>query len=314
MPTIMQADWWVKSRTQELNLTVIFGTMKNMIILDGKLVSQARRGALRLRVDAFQTRSGRKPHLVVVLVGQNPASQVYVRNKTKACEAVGMESTQINLPAELPQVALEESVRKLVENPRIDGILVQLPLPAGLREEPILHILQPLKDVDGFTYESLGRLWAGHPLIAPCTPSGVMSILEFYKINPSGMKAVVVGRSNIVGKPMAHLLTMADATVTLCHSKTQNLPSYTREADLVVVAAGKKHLLGKDDFKKGAVVIDVGMHGSGEGGGVTGDVRFSELAGWVSAATPVPGGVGPMTITTLLENTVSLAEKRLALE
>ncbi len=285
----------------------------DMIILDGKQVSQARREALKARVTAFQTKAGRKPHLVVVLIGQNLASQVYVRNKVKACESVGIESTQINLPEALTQIALEETVRKLVENPRIDGILVQLPLPKGLREEPILSILDPLKDVDGFTYEALGHLWAGHPFVAPCTPAGVMSILEFYKINPSGMKAVVVGRSNIVGKPMAHLLTMADATVTLCHSKTKDLSSYTKLADLVVVAAGRKHMLGKDDFKKDAIVIDVGMHGSGEGGGVTGDVRFDELEGWAKAATPVPGGVGPMTITTLLENTVTLAEKRFAM-
>ncbi len=284
-----------------------------MILLDGKKVSQARREALKPRIAKFVEKTGRKPHLVVVLVGQNLASQVYVRNKIKACESLGIESTKIDLPDSLPQIALEETVRKLNDNPNIDGILVQLPLPKGLSEGPILEILSPAKDVDGFTYQALGHLWGGRPFVAPCTPAGVMSILEYYKINPAGMNAVVVGRSNIVGKPMAHLLTSADATVTVCHSRTKDLSSYTRKADLVVVAAGRKHLLGKDDFKQNSIVIDVGMHGSGHGQGVTGDVRFDELEDWVQAATPVPGGVGPMTITTLLENTVTLAEKRLKL-
>jgi methylenetetrahydrofolate dehydrogenase (NADP+)/methenyltetrahydrofolate cyclohydrolase len=186
---------------------------------------------------------------------------------------------------------------------------VQLPLPDQLNEDEINEVLSPLKDVDGFSYTALGKLWGGHKLISPCTPQGVMSILEHYKIKVSGLNAVVVGRSNIVGKPMAHLLTEADATVTLCHSKTKNLREYTTRADLVVVAAGKKEFLGKDDFKKDAIVIDVGIHGTGTGG-LTGDVRFQELQGWVAAATPVPGGVGPMTITTLLENTFRLAELR----
>lgn len=284
-----------------------------MIILDGKKVSQARRQALKPRIDAFIQKAGRAPHLVVVLVGQNLASQVYVRNKIKACESVGMLSTQIELPEMLSQQALEDTVRKLNETPNVDGILIQLPLPKGLYEEPLLEILSPEKDADGFTFQSLGHLWAGKPFVAPCTPAGVMAILEHYQIDPAGMDAVVVGRSNIVGKPMAHLLTTANATVTVCHSRTQNLTEYTRRADLVVVAAGRKHLLGKDDFKKDAIVIDVGMHGSGQGQGVTGDVRYNELEGWVRAATPVPGGVGPMTIAMLLENTVTLAEKRLGL-
>lgn len=286
----------------------------HMLILDGKKVSGALKESLKPRIEAFRAKTGRAPHLVVVLVGQNLASQVYVRNKVKACEAVGIESTKLELPAELSQIALNDTIKKLVENDRIDGILVQLPLPKGLREEEILDILTPEKDVDGFTYQALGHLFAGKPLVAPCTPAGVMTILKYFGIDPAGMNAVVVGRSNIVGKPMAQLLMMADATVTICHSKTKNLSSYTRQADLVVVAAGKKHFLGKDDFKKDAIVIDVGMHGSGEGSGVTGDVRFTELEGWVKAATPVPGGVGPMTIATLLENTVTLAEKRMGLK
>ena len=282
----------------------------HMLILDGKKVAAALKESLKPRIQAFQVKAGRAPHLVVVLVGQDLASQVYVRNKVKACEAVGMQSTKVELPADIPQIALNETLKKLVANEQIDGIIVQLPLPKGLNEEAVLEILTPEKDVDGFTYQALGHLFAGKPLVAPCTPAGVMTILKHYEINPSGMNAVVVGRSNIVGKPMAQLLTMADATVTICHSRTKDLSSFTREADLVVVAAGKKHLMGKADFKKDAIVIDVGMHGSGQGSGVTGDVRFEELEGWVKAATPVPGGVGPMTIATLLENTVTLAEKR----
>lgn len=283
-----------------------------MMILDGKETSKALREGLKSRVEAFKAKAGRAPHLVVVLVGQDVASQVYVRNKQKACEEAGITSTKLELPESLTQQALNATVLKLVGDDKIDGILVQLPLPQHLEEEQILELLSPEKDVDAFTYQAMGYLWAGKPFVAPCTPSGVMSILEHYKINPSGMNAVVIGRSNIVGKPMAHLLTSADATVTVCHSRTKDLASFTRNADLVVVAAGKKHLLGKDDFKKDAIVIDVGMHGSGQGKGVTGDVRFEELDGWVKAATPVPGGVGPMTIATLLENTVTLAEKRLA--
>lgn len=285
-----------------------------MLILDGKKVAAALKESLKPRIQAFQSKTGRVPHLVVVLVGQDLASQVYVRNKVKACEAVGIRSTKVELPADLPQVALNETLKKLVEDELIDGILVQLPLPNGLKESEILEILTPEKDVDGFTYQALGHLFAGKPLVAPCTPAGVMTILKFYGINPSGMNAVVVGRSNIVGKPMAQLLTMADATVTICHSRTKDVSSFTRQADLVVVAAGKKHLMGKADFKKDAIVIDVGMHGSGQGAGVTGDVRFDELEGWAKAATPVPGGVGPMTIATLLENTVILAEKKMAMK
>lgn len=286
-----------------------------MLILDGKVVSQARREALKPRVERFLKEKGRTPHLVVVLIGDNTASQVYVRNKVKACESIGMKSSKIEKPANFTQAELNQLVKDLNNDDAVDGILVQLPLPKGLSEQSILEIMSPAKDSDGFTYQALGYLWAGHPFVAPCTPQGVMSILDYYKIFVAGKRAVVVGRSNIVGKPMAHLLTEANATVTVCHSKTTNIREHTLAADIVVVAAGKKHLLGKDDFKKGAVVIDVGMHGAGDGSsGLAGDVRFDELEGWASAATPVPGGVGPMTITTLLENTITLAEKRAGLK
>ncbi len=279
-----------------------------MIILDGKLVSVTRREQLKLRVKKFIESYRRSPQLVVVIVGENSASQIYVRNKIIACEAVGIKSTKIELPATCQQHELNVVIDRLNLDQEVDGVLVQLPLPKGLNENEINTRLSPYKDADGFTFNSLGHLWAGQPIIKPCTPQGVMNLLEHFKIPVAGKHAVVVGRSTIVGKPMAHLLTMADATVTLCHSKTPHLREHTLRADIVVVAAGQKHLLGKDDFKKGAVVVDVGMHGSGQGKGVTGDVRVHELQDWAYAATPVPGGVGPMTIATLLENTLILAE------
>lgn len=281
-----------------------------MLILDGRQVSENRRNALKTKVTAFKARFGSEPHLVVLLVGSDAASQVYVRNKIKACESVGIRSTKIELPESTPQEALNATVEKLGKDDGIDGILVQLPLPKGLHEAPFLEKMPPEKDVDCFTFEALGKLWAGKPLVYPCTPKGVMSILEHYQISVAGLNVVVVGRSQIVGKPMAHLLTEANATVTVCHSKTKDLSRWTREADLVVVAAGKKGLLGKEDFKKDAVIIDVGMHGSGSDGKLSGDVRPEGLDGWVKAFTPVPGGVGPMTITTLLENTLQLAQFR----
>ena len=281
-----------------------------MMILDGKAVSHARREALKPRIQEFARKVGRAPHLVVVLVGNVVASQVYVRNKVKSCEAVGMKSTRIDLPETTDQKTLNDILDQLNADDGVDGVLVQLPLPQGLDEDEINRRLLAEKDSDGFTFETLGHLWAGQKLVAPCTPQGVMSILEHYQLSVAGKHAVVVGRSMIVGKPMAHLLLEANATVTICHSRTKDLAAMTRQGDIVVVAAGQKHLLGREDFKEGAVVIDVGMHGSGEGKGLAGDVRFSELEGWASAATPVPGGVGPMTITTLLENTVWLAERR----
>lgn len=275
-----------------------------MQLLDGKEVSKAKREQLKPRVDAFKARTGRSPHLVVVLVGEDPASQIYVRNKQKACESVGIKSTLTTLAKTTTQSDLNQLIQKLNNDGAVDGILVQFPLPKPLSQTEVMNLVSPKKDVDGFNPISK---------VSPCTPVGVMSILSHYKINPSGMNAVVVGRSAIVGKPMADLLLKADATVTVCHSKTKDVSQYTKMADLVVVAAGKKHLLGKQDFKKDAIVIDVGMHGTGaQGSSLTGDVRFSELDGWVKAASPVPGGVGPMTITSLLENTLTLAEASFA--
>jgi methylenetetrahydrofolate dehydrogenase (NADP+)/methenyltetrahydrofolate cyclohydrolase len=283
-----------------------------MTLLDGKIVAASRREALKPRIELFRKATGRAPHLVVLLVGEDPASQVYVRNKHKTCLQTGIDSTVHNVPADTTQDTLLQWIERLNLDPRVDGILVQLPLPKHLQIEPVLKNIMLEKDADGLSYLNAGFLMAGKPFVKPCTPMGIMSILSHYKIDPAGMNAVVVGRSQIVGKPMTLLLNEANATVTLCHSKTRNLRDFTSRADLVVVAAGQKRFLGKDDFKAGAVVIDVGMHGTGNGK-LCGDVRAEELEGHVGALTPVPGGVGPMTITSLLENTVFLAEVRAGL-
>jgi methylenetetrahydrofolate dehydrogenase (NADP+)/methenyltetrahydrofolate cyclohydrolase len=282
-----------------------------MIRLDGKAVALSRQERLRGDIAAFSKRLGRPPGLAVILVGADPASRIYVANKEKTCVALGMKSIRADLPAETAEAALLAKIYALNEDPEVDAILVQLPLPKGISEQRALDAIAPSKDPDGLTIENLGRLFAGRARVAPCTPWGVMAILAHYRIPVAGKRAVVVGRSNIVGKPMAQLLLDANATVTICHSKTEDLEARTREADLVVVAAGKARFLGRSAFKLGATVIDVGMHRPASGpfaGKVCGDVRFEELDGWVSAATPVPGGVGPMTIQMLMENALALAE------
>ncbi|MES2964888.1 MAG: bifunctional methylenetetrahydrofolate dehydrogenase/methenyltetrahydrofolate cyclohydrolase FolD [Bdellovibrionota bacterium] len=284
-----------------------------MILLDGKAVAQARQILLRQRIDEFKSKRGRPPGLAVVIVGEDPASQVYVKNKVKTTTALGMKSEHIELPATTKEADLLKAIAKLNEDPAIDGILVQMPLPKGFDAERVLESIRPEKDPDGLTSGNLGLLMAGKPRVSSCTPLGVMKILEHYKIETSGKRACVVGRSNMVGKPMALLLQLADATVTMCHSRTKDLASHTKQAEIVVVAAGREGLLGKNDFSQGAIVIDVGMHRPTSGphaGKLRGDVRFEELDGWVAAATPVPGGVGPMTIQMLMENTVTLAELR----
>lgn len=284
-----------------------------MLVLNGKDVATHVRTALIPRVEKFQRLQGRPPHLAVIIVGDDGASHVYVKNKKVACEAIGMSSTIHALPEKCSQVELNAMIAQLNLDNNVDGILVQFPLPRHLSADEVLSLVASSKDADGLTYASLGYFFAGKPLVKPCTPAGVMTILKHYGISPDGMNAVVIGRSNIVGKPMAQLLTEANATVTLCHSKTKNLTEFTRKADLVVVAAGKARMLGKDDFKKDAVVVDVGIHRDGPGGKLCGDVRYEELSGWAKAATPVPGGVGPMTIAILIQNTCELAERRAGL-
>lgn len=283
-----------------------------MIRLSGPEVAKAREPELRRRIQSFQARAGRKPGLAVVIVGHDPASQVYVRNKVKTTLALGMESFHFELPATISEKDLIAKIDELNRDPKVDGILVQLPLPKGLRSDTVLAAIRPEKDPDGLTIGNLGLLFAGRKRIAPCTPWGVMAILAHHKIDVAGMDAVVVGRSNIVGKPMAQLLLEANATVTMCHSRTRNLAEHCKKADLVVVAAGQPRFLGREAFREGAIVIDVGMHRPTEGdfaGKLCGDVRFEELNGLVKAATPVPGGVGPMTIQMLMENTVELAHQ-----
>lgn len=285
-----------------------------MQILDGKVVSEARRQKIRAQVEEFRAKAGRGPGLAVILVGDDPASQVYVSNKLKTCREIGIESFEHKLGGATTANQLRIIVDSLNDNPLVDGILMQLPLPKHLNADEAISWISPSKDADCLTSENLGRLWSGRALTTPCTPWGVMVILEHYGINPSGMNAVVIGRSNIVGKPMAHLLVQANATVTVCHSKTKNLREHTQRADIVVVAAGQPEFVGAGDFKEGAVVIDVGIHRKPAANGKTklcGDVRLKELEGLIKAGTPVPGGVGPMTITMLMENTVRLANARI---
>lgn len=276
-----------------------------MQILDGKAVALAGREILKQKIAQLPA----KPGLAVVLVGDDKASQVYVGNKMKACKELGIESIEVLLPATTTEAELKKQIDRLNEDKKVHGMIVQLPLPKTLDSQKAIGWVSPLKDADCLTMENLGRLWAGAPRTKPCTPSGVMAILEHYKIDVQGSNAVVVGRSNIVGKPMAHLLSQANATVTICHSKTKNLREHLKRADIAVIAAGQPEFLGGDDFNKDAVVIDVGIHRLTTPDGknrLAGDVRFNELQ--VRAATPVPGGVGPMTIAMLMENTVRLFE------
>ncbi|MCB0420268.1 MAG: bifunctional methylenetetrahydrofolate dehydrogenase/methenyltetrahydrofolate cyclohydrolase FolD [Bdellovibrionales bacterium] len=282
-----------------------------MKILNGKVVSESLRAVIRQKGEEFQSLYNKAPGLSVILVGDDPASQVYVRNKEMACQTVGFHSTVIKMPASTTMKDLKSKIQQLNEDTHVHGLLVQLPLPKGLDENEVLSWISPLKDVDALTIENIGLFMAGRPRVVSCTPNGVMEILKFYKIPIAGRRAVVVGRSQIVGIPMARLLQDANATVTVCHSKTPHLKEHTQEADIVVVAAGNPKMLGREDFKEGSVVVDVGIHRIKKSNGqsvLCGDVRFDELEGRVMAATPVPGGVGPMTITMLLENTLKLAK------
>jgi methylenetetrahydrofolate dehydrogenase (NADP+)/methenyltetrahydrofolate cyclohydrolase len=276
-------------------------------LIDGNALSRTLRAEVATRAAALKAR-GVVPGLAVVLVGENPASQVYVRNKVKACEDNGLHSVLEKYPAELSEAELLARVEALNKDPAIHGILVQLPLPAHIDAQKVIEAIAPTKDVDGFHVASAGALMTGMPGFWPCTPYGCMKMLESIGYELRGKHAVVIGRSNIVGKPMALMLLAKSATVTICHSATQDLGAVTRQADLVVAAVGKRNVLTADMVKPGAVVIDVGMNRNDEGK-LCGDVDFAgvrEVAGWI---TPVPGGVGPMTITMLLVNTIEAAER-----
>lgn len=276
-------------------------------IIDGKELSKKLKEQMKDRV-AQMRQQGIVPKLVVVLVGNNSASEVYVRNKHKACGEVGIESEVIKMPEETTQQELLDVVKGLNEDRTVDGILVQLPLPGQINEKVVLRSILPEKDVDGFHPVNVGLLSIGDDCYAPATPSGIIAMFKEYGIEIAGKHCVIIGRSNIVGKPMAALLLRHNATVTVCHSKTPNLGELTRQADIVIVATGHRHTLTADMVKEGAVVIDVGMNRN-ELGKLCGDVDFDEVKEKASFITPVPGGVGPMTITELLENTILAAQR-----
>ena len=273
-----------------------------MHIIDGKKTAAIIRQELKDQVTALTARHGRAPGLAVILVGDHPASQVYVRNKERACEDVGIISKGFRLPADIPQPQLEDTITFLNSDPTIDGILLQLPLPKGLDSQRCLDLVDPSKDVDGFHPVNMGRLALGLPCLRSCTPAGIMTLMERHGIEVSGKKAVVIGRSNIVGKPLALMLLQKNATVTICHSRTRDIAGEVRSADIVLAAVGIPKFVTRDMVKPGAVVIDVGINRTEAG--LVGDCDFAGLQDVASAMTPVPGGVGPMTIAQLLVNTL----------
>lgn len=276
-------------------------------LIDGNALAASVRGELADRVNALKAQ-GVTPGLAVVLVGSDPASAVYVRNKVAACEKVGMHSVKIEYPAEVPQATVLAKIDELNKDASIHGILVQLPLPRHFDSDLVLEAIAPEKDVDGFHAENVGALMQGQPRFIPCTPYGVMKMLESAGTQLKGAEAVVVGRSNIVGKPMAMLLMAAGATVTVCHSQTRDLKFHTKRADILVAAVGKAKMITGDMIKPGAVVIDVGINRT-EDGKLCGDVDFDSAKEVAGAISPVPGGAGPMTITMLLANTLEAAER-----
>ena len=271
-------------------------------IIDGKALAEKLQAKLAEKTAKLKAETGQEPGLVVILVGDNPASQVYVRNKERSALAAGFHSEVVRLPESTSQEELLTLIAKYNQDPAWHGILVQLPLPAHIDDEAVLLAIDPEKDVDGFHPTNMGRLWSGHPLMIPSTPAGIMEMFREYKVDLEGKNAVVIGRSNIVGKPMAQLLLSKNATVTLTHSRTHHLAKIAKKADILVVAIGRGHFVTKDFVKEGAVVIDVGMNRD-ENGKLIGDVKFDEVAEVASLITPVPKGVGPMTITMLMEQT-----------
>ena len=275
-------------------------------IISGKVVSAAKRREIKERV-AKLNEQGKQVGLAVIIVGNNSASRVYVNNKKKACEEVGINSFEFALPEETSQEELLALISKLNGDDKVNGILCQLPLPSHIDEQAVINSIDPSKDVDAFHPFNVGHIMIGDYTFLPCTPAGIMEMLKYYNINVSGKKCVVIGRSNIVGKPMAMLLLKENGTVEICHSRTNNLKEETLSADILVAAVGKAYFVTADMVKDGAVVIDVGMNRNEEGK-LCGDVCYEEVEKKASYITPVPGGVGPMTITMLLENTVRAVE------
>jgi methylenetetrahydrofolate dehydrogenase (NADP+)/methenyltetrahydrofolate cyclohydrolase len=278
-------------------------------LIDGKAIAQAVRNKVSGGVAEFRARHGRAPGLTVVLAGDDQASAVYVRNKEKASTEVGMAGTVLRLPESVSEDELLATVRSLNGDASVDGILVQLPLPKQIRASLVIETIDPKKDVDGFHPENVGALWSGQAGLVPCTPRGCLRLIDEAGVSLDGARAVVVGRSNIVGKPVAALLLARNATVTLAHSKTKDLPALCREADVLVAAVGRAKMIRGDWLKRGATVIDVGMNRD-EAGKLCGDVDFASAEGVAGRITPVPGGVGPMTIAMLLENTLLAARAR----
>ncbi|MBO8170368.1 MAG: bifunctional methylenetetrahydrofolate dehydrogenase/methenyltetrahydrofolate cyclohydrolase FolD [Bacillaceae bacterium] len=276
-------------------------------ILDGKEIAADIRSEIKSEVEELKQK-GITPGLTVVLVGDNPASQSYVRAKARACEEVGIYSEVIRKPSTITQQELLDQIADLNENPNIHGILVQLPLPDHISERAVIDAIRVEKDVDGFHPLNVGNLVIGNGAMLPCTPYGIIEMIKRTGTEIAGKNAVVVGRSNIVGKPVSMLLLHENATVSICHSRTRDLKEMTRQADILVVAAGREGMVGKEHIKPGAIVIDVGVNRTAEGK-LTGDVRFDEAREVASYITPVPGGVGPMTITMLLKNTLTAAKQ-----
>ena len=278
-------------------------------LIDGKVISAQIKDEVKEKVAGLKEQ-GCEVTLAVIQVGADPASSVYVRNKKKACEYVGIRSLAYELPEETTEEKLLELIRELNDRTDVNGILVQLPLPSHLDEKAVLEAIAPRKDVDGFHPDNVGRMFQGSPRFLPCTPAGIMELLRHNQIDPAGRRCVVVGRSNIVGKPMALLLLQADGTVTVCHSRTADLAAQCRQADILVSAVGRRNLITADMVKPGAVVVDVAMNRNEEGK-LCGDVDFHAVKEIASYITPVPGGVGPMTRAMLMENTCRAAERNL---
>lgn len=280
-------------------------------LIDGKLVTAEVRKKTAEEISDFKERYGVTPGLAVILVGDDPASAVYVRNKHKGCLEVGINSYEIKMPKETTEEELLCEIDRLNEDANVHGILVQLPLPKHISEERVLNRISPKKDVDAFHPENVGKIMLGKYAFLPCTPAGIMELLDFYNVDIEGKECVVLGRSNIVGKPMSQLLLAKNGTVTVCHSRTKNLAEVTKRADILVVAIGKARFVGKEMVKEGAVVIDVGINRMPDGK-LAGDVDFDAVSEVASMITPVPGGVGPMTITMLLKNTLTAAKLSLS--
>ena len=281
-----------------------------MTIIDGKKVSAELRRDIKLQVEKFKSSTGKTPGLAVILVGDNPASAVYVRNKHKACIETGINSYQIEFPESISEAELLSKIDELNCDNNVNGILVQLPLPRHISEEKVINRISPEKDVDAFHPQNVGKILIGKYSFLPCTPAGIIELLNYYNVDVESKNCVVIGRSNIVGKPMALLLLEKNGTVTVCHSRTKGLKEICLGADIIVVAIGKPEFLTADMVKPGAVVVDVGINRL-DNGRLVGDVTFDDVSNVASMITPVPGGVGPMTITMLLQNTLTAAEAAL---